>query len=116
MTTSRRIITDPSDRVMIRKRALTPDLICEVLGPYLSDERAGRVRQVVTERTRSVVTVVDGISNYGNVSAGMRTAEALGFLEMHVITRDQPYKQSRRTSQGAENGPRGVPHRPSISG
>ncbi len=48
------------------------------------------------------MTVVEGLANYGNVSAVMRTAEALGFFEIHAITGAQAYKQSRRTSQGAE--------------
>ncbi len=87
---------------MIRKRPFSPEKICELLSPYLSRERAQRINDVIQNRTRSIVTVVEGITNYGNVSAVMRTAEALGFFEVHVVTSDQPYKQSRRTSQGAE--------------
>jgi tRNA (guanosine-2'-O-)-methyltransferase len=87
---------------MIRGMPFSPGKIVEVLGPYISDERAGRLREVVKSRTRSVVTVVEGIANYGNVSAVMRTAEGLGFFEIHIIADRQPYKHSRRTSQGAE--------------
>lgn len=87
---------------MIRDRLFEPEKISDVLSQYLSEERAEKLRTVVDARTRSVATVVEGVSNYGNVSAVMRTAEALGFLEVHVVTGDQPYKHSRRTSQGAE--------------
>lgn len=87
---------------MIRGKAFLPEKIIEVLQPYISESRVERLGDVVDGRTRSLVTVVEGISNYGNVSAVMRTAEALGFFEVHVITGAQPYKHSRRTSQGAE--------------
>lgn len=87
---------------MIGSKPFAPEKIVELLRPYISMERASRLRDVVDRRTRSVVTVVEGVANYGNVSAVMRTAEALGFFEVHVIAGDQPYKQSRRTSQGAE--------------
>ncbi len=93
---------DPAENIVIRGQAFLPSKICEFLEPYLSEERRDRVRTVVEGRTRSVVSVIEGITNYGNVSAVMRTAEGLGFFEVHVVTGDQPYRHSRRTSQGAE--------------
>jgi tRNA (guanosine-2'-O-)-methyltransferase len=94
--------TDPLDQLMIRGKPWAPEKIVELLTPFISDERAARIREVVDQRTRAVVTIVEGVANHGNVSAVMRTAEALGFFEVHVITGDQRYKHSRRTSQGAE--------------
>ncbi|MDX1741901.1 MAG: RNA methyltransferase, partial [Rhodothermales bacterium] len=88
--------------VVIRGESFAPEKIVELLSPFISDDRAARIHEVVGQRSRSIVTVVEGVVNYGNASAVMRTAEALGFFEFHVIAGDQPYKQSRRTSQGAE--------------
>ena len=87
---------------MIRGESFAPEKIVELLSPFISDDRAARINEVVDQRSRAIVTVVEGVVNYGNASAVMRTAEALGFFEFHVIAGDQPYKQSRRTSQGAE--------------
>lgn len=76
--------------------------VIRVLRPHLTPERLQRVDDVVAARTRSVAVVVEGLANHGNVSAVMRSAEALGFLDFHVIHRDLRYKTSKRTTQGAE--------------
>jgi tRNA (guanosine-2'-O-)-methyltransferase len=73
-----------------------------VLGEILSADRRERIARVVNGRTRTITTVVEGIVNTGNVSAVMRTAEALGFQDFHVIKGDNRYKHSVRTTQGAQ--------------
>jgi len=83
-------------------RKLSPEEVIRVLGPVLTTERKERIERVLRGRTRSVATVVEGVLNTGNVSAVMRTAEALGFQDFHVVTNDQPLKHSKRTSSGAE--------------
>lgn len=72
------------------------------LAPFLSAERRERIEAVLDERTYAVATVVEGLANSGNVSAVMRTAEALGFQRFDVVTGAAPYKHSRRTTQGAQ--------------
>ena len=81
---------------------LDPSRVIEVLGPLLSEERRVRIGEVVAGRTYNVATVVEGVINTGNVSAVMRSAEALGFQSFHVISGDLPYKHSARTTQGAQ--------------
>ena len=76
--------------------------VIEALGEILSDERKARIQSVIGGRTRTIATVVEGIVNTGNVSAVMRTAEALGFQDFHVIRGSNPYKHSVRTTQGAQ--------------
>lgn len=76
--------------------------IVDRLRPYLTEHRAARIDEVLNGRTMNVVTVVEGLVNMGNVSAVMRSAEALGCQGFHVITGDATFKNSRRTSQGAE--------------
>src|SRR5690606_35515254 len=61
-----------------------------------------RIREVVGSRRKNVAVVVEGLTNTGNVSAVMRSAEALGFLPFHVVLGDVRYKTSSRTTQGAE--------------
>lgn len=80
----------------------TAEEAIETLGPLLSESRRQRIADVVRERTYTVATVIEGTVNTGNVSAVMRTAEALGFQSFHVIRGESPYKHSVRTTQGAQ--------------
>lgn len=73
-----------------------------LLAPFLTERRRARIAAVVAGRTRTVVPVVEGLVNVGNVSAVMRSAEALGYQAMGVVTGGAAFKQSARTSQGAE--------------
>ena len=83
-------------------RPLDADRVIAILEPYLTEARRARIEDVLDGRTYAVATVVEGLVNTGNVSAVMRSAEALGFQAFHVITGQERYKTSKRTSQGAE--------------
>ena len=58
--------------------------------------------RVIADRTWSVVSVLEGIYDFGNINAVMRSAEALGFQRMHAIETVAEYKQANRVAQGAE--------------
>jgi tRNA (guanosine-2'-O-)-methyltransferase len=79
-----------------------PGAIIDRLGPYLSDRRKARIEQVVAGRTDTVATVVEGLTNLGNISAVMRSAEALGFHRFHIVEAAGRFKTSARTTQGAD--------------
>ncbi len=87
---------------MIRGTKVNPASVMEILTPLMSEERMARIREVVSNRTRTVVTVVEGAANMGNVNAVMRTAEGLGFFDFHFISADETIKHAPRSSQGAE--------------
>jgi tRNA (guanosine-2'-O-)-methyltransferase len=83
---------------------LSPSRIVGLLRPHMMERRLERIREVVAGRTRSVVPVVEGLVNTGNVSAVMRSAEALGCQDMHVVRgQNERYKHSQRTAQGAQH-------------
>ncbi len=90
------------DRFLFGGRRLAPEEIVEELTAYLTQERRDRIEEVIEQRTCRVATVVEGIVDMGNVSAVMRSAEALGFQPFHVITGGEQHKNSRRASRGAE--------------
>lgn len=90
------------DRFVFGGRRLEPADIVERLTEFVTPERQRRIDEVLDERTYQVATVVEGIINLGNVSAVMRSAEALGFQPFHVVTGTDDFKNSQRTSQGAE--------------
>ncbi|CAN1146236.1 tRNA (guanosine(18)-2'-O)-methyltransferase [Linum perenne] len=83
---------------------LSSSQVLEAMAPYIMDERKDKFRNAVNNRTYSVCLVVEGLIDYGNVSAAFRSADALGFQSVHVISRDSSkrYKDNRHVSMGAE--------------
>lgn len=83
---------------------LAPERIIELLQPHMTERRLRRIRDVVARRTRTVVPVIEGLANTGNVSAVMRSTEALGYQDVHVVKGDnERYKHSQRTAGGAQH-------------
>ncbi len=76
--------------------------ILELLEPFLTAERQEKIRKVVGGRTCNVVPVLENIFDRGNISAVLRSAEALGFQCAHVIEADDKFKNSARVSKGAD--------------
>ncbi|KAK4601739.1 hypothetical protein RGQ29_011037 [Quercus rubra] len=77
--------------------------VLEALSPHILDVRKDKFRNVVTNRTYSLCLVVEGLCDFGNVSATFRSADALGFQSVHVVSCDSKrYKDNRHVSMGAE--------------
>lgn len=91
------------DPFVIDGRRLSPDAVIEGLRPVMTEARVERLENVVARRTYTVVPVIEGLVNTGNVSAVMRSAEGLGYQALHVVRgQNERFKKSERTSQGAE--------------
>ncbi|KDP27201.1 hypothetical protein JCGZ_19900 [Jatropha curcas] len=78
--------------------------VLEAMEPYIMEERKERFRSAVKNRSYSVCLVVEGLSDFGNVSATFRSADALGFQSVHVASCDSSkrYRENRHVSMGAE--------------
>ncbi|XP_021905185.1 uncharacterized protein LOC110820104 [Carica papaya] len=78
--------------------------VLEALAPHMMEERKERFRRVASNRSFSVCLVVEGLSDFGNVSAAFRSADALGFQSVHVVSCDNSkrYRDNRHVSMGAE--------------
>ncbi|GMH30217.1 hypothetical protein Nepgr_032060 [Nepenthes gracilis] len=78
--------------------------VLEALDPHILDVRKDRFRSVIEHRSYSVCLVVEGLSDLGNVSAAFRSADALGFQSVHVVSCDSSkrYRENRHVSMGAE--------------
>ncbi|KAK4393159.1 tRNA (guanosine(18)-2'-O)-methyltransferase [Sesamum angolense] len=83
---------------------LSCDEILEGMDPYIMESRKERFRNVVNNRSYSVSLVVEGLSDFGNVSAAFRSADALGIQSVHVVSCDSSkrYRDNRHVSMGAE--------------
>eukprot|EP00246_Nothoceros_aenigmaticus_P017772 TRINITY_DN8911_c0_g1_i2.p1 TRINITY_DN8911_c0_g1~~TRINITY_DN8911_c0_g1_i2.p1 ORF type:complete len:338 (-),score=45.05 TRINITY_DN8911_c0_g1_i2:532-1545(-) len=91
-------------KVNAESPALTSKMILEMLDPFLVDGRKQRIQSVVANRTYTVCPVVEGLLDPGNVAAVFRSADALGYQSVHVISNrdNKRYRKNKRVSVGAE--------------
>jgi len=72
-------------------------------GAFLVPERRERIDEVVAGRTRSLTVVMEAFCDPQNVNAVLRTCEALGIQEIHVVEgRMKPYDRNKKISQNAD--------------
>lgn len=72
------------------------------LDPMLTPGRRQRIRQTIANRTYTIVPVMEGLYDRGNVSAVLRSAEALGYQAIHIVESAKNFKKANRVTQGAE--------------
>jgi tRNA (guanosine-2'-O-)-methyltransferase len=88
--------------IVVRGRPFEPARVVELLSPFVSDARQTRIEDVIANRTYTVTPVIEGLFDLGNVSAVIRSAEALGYQSVHVIESSEEFKSSPRTTQGSD--------------
>ena len=91
-------MTDAIDRIIERHG---PDAVCEALAPLLTDERIARIDQVLASRLGSVVTLVEDTYDPHNAAATIRTTEAIGLGELHVVEGEQRFSIAGGVTVGA---------------
>lgn len=87
------------------------DDVIEALAPLIVDERLARLEAVLARRTRDVVVVLEAVDDPRNVSAVLRSADAFGVQEVHLVRGEQPFLASKLVSQGADQWLDVVEHR-----
>ncbi|CAL8463906.1 g3441 [Coccomyxa elongata] len=94
-----------ADRFHVGGCQASSSQILEALIPQVLGERLDRIKQVAGDRCHSILPVVEGLIDRGNVGALCRSADALGFGSVHCIdTSPEKVKSARgnRTSKGSE--------------
>lgn len=92
----------PAEIPIEKDFSVTSAQVLKHIGTLLTKERFEKIQRVVDQRTFSTVLVLENIYDRGNASAVMRSAEALGFAQVHMIELGDKFKESQRVAAGAD--------------
>lgn len=82
---------------------------------FLLEPRKAAIERVVLGRTRSLVVVLDQLEDPFNMAAVLRTSEALGLQEVHVVKNaTRGFSPSTKVTQGCEKWLDIVSHRSMV--
>ena len=96
--TSEEDITLTGDAAVIRKAV-------SILAPYVSDERRDTFQRVVQQRTRHLSVAFERPSNPSNVWACLRTIDAFGCQDVHIVEDSLEEAAKRAAARGVHADP-----------
>ena len=67
----------------------------------MTPERVAKLRAVLNKRQNDLTIITDYVHKGRNLSAIIRTADAVGIMEVHCVIGDQDYKAFRGTAKGS---------------
>jgi len=73
-----------------------------LLAPFLTPGRLERLERALARRTRWITVVLDDIYHSHNMSAVVRSCEAMGIQEIHSIEISNPFDPSHGVAMGAQ--------------
>jgi len=82
--------------------ALPAQTICEVLAPHLLPARREQLEQVLRQRIVNLVVALEDVHEPQNISAVVRTCEALGIQRLLVVEGRNPYRVNKIITQGCD--------------
>lgn len=87
---------------MDTQRAVPDGETMQALAALLTDERRRRIEQVLQSRLGSLVVVLEDFCDAHNVAAVLRSAEAVGVQDVHLIQRGSRQRPGHKAAAGAE--------------
>lgn len=93
-----RAVVDAIERMIDRHG---PEAVCGALEPLLTADRIARIDEVLRNRLTSVATAVEDTYDPHNAAATMRTSEALGLQELHVIEPGDRFSTAQGVTRGS---------------
>lgn len=79
----------------------TPEYILSTLSPFILEQRQDRIQSVLSDRLDSIHLVLESPSDIHNAMAAIRSAEAFGVVNVHIINPDSPAVHAKCITQGA---------------
>lgn len=76
--------------------------IINYLKEFTTQERYNRIQDIARKRTRYVTVVVENLFQSHNISAILRTAEAMGIQDVHIIENNFEYEINKQVALGAQ--------------
>jgi tRNA (guanosine-2'-O-)-methyltransferase len=74
----------------------------EYLEGFMSERRKARLKEVLSQRTRKLVLVLEDIFDPHNASACVRSAEGMGLQELHIVAPRYPFQPNPGVTNGAD--------------
>jgi tRNA (guanosine-2'-O-)-methyltransferase len=71
-----------------------------ILEQFILPQRLKRLEDVLAQRSKTLTIVLDRVQNYHNISAVVRSADAFGIAEIHLI--GEVFDYSRKITLGTE--------------
>jgi len=81
---------------------LDPARVVRVLEPLVLERRRERIREVIDARLSSVTVVFDAPHDPFNGAAVVRSCEAFGVQQVHVVERHEPFLAASSVARGAQ--------------
>ena len=78
-----------------------PQKVADVLGEILSEERKETIENAVSHRTNRLQIAIEGVHDPHNTAAIIRTADAFGVQNIHIIEGATRFRSSASVTQGA---------------
>ncbi len=75
----------------------------EILSEHLSDRKRELFEKVINDRSRYFTIVLEDIYQAQNISAILRSAEAFGMQDLHIIENKHSFQHHRRIAKGAND-------------
>jgi tRNA (guanosine-2'-O-)-methyltransferase len=78
-----------------------PQAICRALEPMMTSERIARIDRVLAARLQSLAVAVEDTYDPRNAAATIRTSEALGLQDLHVIEPHERFSATKGVTRGS---------------
>lgn len=76
--------------------------VIEALDPWVGENRKQRIAEVLGSRLSSVTVVMDAPHDPHNGAAVLRSCEAFGIHQVHVVPRQEPFLASNQVAKGTQ--------------
>jgi tRNA (guanosine-2'-O-)-methyltransferase len=76
--------------------------VIRVLEPLTGERRKERLKSVIQSRLGSVTVLMDAPHDPHNGAALLRTCDAFGVQELHVVEREEPFLAARTVTKGTD--------------